>query len=140
MQYFSFTQLDLPYMGVGRNLAYKKQVFVENNGFNDHNHIKSGDDDLFIAGLNSIYSIGTHLSGFTYSKQAKRLSDWVCHKRIHLITSTSYPIKVHFLLMKFFTTQLLFYGVSLGFLFLGQFTLLINNPCSDKMDDHIMDR
>ena len=125
IQYFSFAQLGLPYMGVGRNLAYKKQVFVENNGFNNHNHIRSGDDDLFIVGLGSTYSIGTHLSGFTYSKPARRLSDLVNQKRRHLTTSTSYPIKIQFLLIVIFASQLLFYGVSLGFLFLGQFTILI---------------
>ena len=35
-------------MGVGRNLSYKKTVFFRNKGFTAHNHIPSGDDDLFI--------------------------------------------------------------------------------------------
>ena len=36
------------YMGVGRNLAYRKHLFFDNKGFGSHNHIRSGDDDLFI--------------------------------------------------------------------------------------------
>ena len=35
-----------PYMGVGRNLAYTKQLFVGNNGVKSHSYILSGDDDF----------------------------------------------------------------------------------------------
>ena len=35
-------------MGVGRNLAYKKDEFFKVNGFIDHMKIRSGDDDLFV--------------------------------------------------------------------------------------------
>jgi hypothetical protein len=38
----------MPYMGVGRNLAYKKSLFFKNKGFAAHMHIPSGDDDLFV--------------------------------------------------------------------------------------------
>ncbi|MBT8394757.1 MAG: glycosyltransferase, partial [Bacteroidia bacterium] len=48
IQYFSFTKFGIPYMGVGRNLAYRKDVFYKVNGFVDHMDINSGDDDLFI--------------------------------------------------------------------------------------------
>lgn len=36
------------YMGVGRNLAYKKPLFFKHKGFASHYHINSGDDDLFV--------------------------------------------------------------------------------------------
>ena len=48
MQYFSFALIGKTYMGVGRNLAYKKSLFFDNKGFANHLHIPSGDDDLFI--------------------------------------------------------------------------------------------
>ncbi|HBK82800.1 MAG TPA: glycosyl transferase family 2, partial [Flavobacterium sp.] len=48
IQYFSWAKVGKPYMGVGRNLAYKKSVFFDNRGFMNHMKIKSGDDDLFI--------------------------------------------------------------------------------------------
>jgi len=48
IQYFSYAKIGIPYMGVGRNLAYKKELFFITNGFESHKHIKSGDDDLFI--------------------------------------------------------------------------------------------
>ena len=48
MQYLSFALAGVPYMGVGRNLSYKKNLFLRNKGFSSINHIASGDDDLFI--------------------------------------------------------------------------------------------
>lgn len=37
-----------PYMGVGRNLAYRKSVFTQNKGFGNHQSTLGGDDDLFV--------------------------------------------------------------------------------------------
>jgi poly-beta-1,6-N-acetyl-D-glucosamine synthase len=48
LQYLSFAKAGSPYMGVGRNLGYKKSLFFHNKGFASHYHIDSGDDDLFI--------------------------------------------------------------------------------------------
>jgi poly-beta-1,6-N-acetyl-D-glucosamine synthase len=38
----------MPYMGVGRNLAYRKSFFLERKGFMEHRGVISGDDDLFV--------------------------------------------------------------------------------------------
>jgi cellulose synthase/poly-beta-1,6-N-acetylglucosamine synthase-like glycosyltransferase len=46
--YFSFALAGNAFMGVGRNLAYRKEVFFRHKGFASHQHIMSGDDDLFI--------------------------------------------------------------------------------------------
>jgi glycosyltransferase involved in cell wall biosynthesis len=48
LQYFSFAVLGNPYMGVGRNLAYRKSLFLEKKGFNNFLHVTGGDDDLFV--------------------------------------------------------------------------------------------
>lgn len=48
MQYVSLANAGMPYMGVGRNLAYRKALFLENKGFNGYLHITGGDDDLFV--------------------------------------------------------------------------------------------
>ena len=47
MQYLSWSLAGVTYMGVGRNLAYNRQLFYKNKGFTSHYHIPSGDDDLF---------------------------------------------------------------------------------------------
>src|SRR6185312_2609594 len=48
LQYLSYALAGMPYMGVGRNLSYKKELFFNNKGFSSINHIPGGDDDLFI--------------------------------------------------------------------------------------------
>ena len=48
VNYISFAIKKIPYMGVGRNMAYTKTLFFKGKGFASHLHILSGDDDLFI--------------------------------------------------------------------------------------------
>ena len=48
LNYLSFALKRNPYMGVGRNLAYKKSLFFQHKGFASHMHLQSGDDDLFV--------------------------------------------------------------------------------------------
>lgn len=48
IQYFGFALAGRPYMGVGRNLAYRRNLFLESKGFNEHFDILGGDDDLFV--------------------------------------------------------------------------------------------
>ncbi len=48
LQYFSFALWNAPFMGVGRNLAYRRSFFMEQNAFKDLWHIECGDDDLFV--------------------------------------------------------------------------------------------
>jgi cellulose synthase/poly-beta-1,6-N-acetylglucosamine synthase-like glycosyltransferase len=48
MQYVTLANAGMPYMGVGRNLAYRKALFLENKGFNGYLHLTGGDDDLFV--------------------------------------------------------------------------------------------
>jgi len=48
IQYFSFALMGNPYMGVGRNLAYRKSLFLEVKGFHEFLHVTGGDDDLFV--------------------------------------------------------------------------------------------
>ena len=48
MQYIAYAILGNPYMGVGRNLAYRKSLFLNNKGFNGFLGVTGGDDDLFV--------------------------------------------------------------------------------------------
>ncbi len=50
-EYYAMAKLGMPYMGVGRNLAYRKSVFLKAKGFNDYQSITGGDDDLFVQQL-----------------------------------------------------------------------------------------
>ena len=48
IQFMGLALLNRPYMGTGRNLAYRKSLFLDNKGFNKHLTINGGDDDLFV--------------------------------------------------------------------------------------------
>src|SRR5258708_13255552 len=62
LQYFSYALAGIPYMGVGRNLSYKKHVFLPNKGFAPINHLPGCDAALFINTLanNTNTSILSH--------------------------------------------------------------------------------
>lgn len=48
IQYVGFAGNKLPFMGVGRNLAYRKSFFLNNKGFNGLLKLTGGDDDLWV--------------------------------------------------------------------------------------------
>ncbi len=48
LKFLSMALLGRPYMGIGRNLAYRKELFFRNKGFSSILHIDAGEDDLFI--------------------------------------------------------------------------------------------
>jgi cellulose synthase/poly-beta-1,6-N-acetylglucosamine synthase-like glycosyltransferase len=48
LQYISFGLLKNPYMGVGRNMAYRKSFFLAEKGFNQFMNVTGGDDDLYV--------------------------------------------------------------------------------------------
>ncbi|NDC78554.1 MAG: glycosyltransferase, partial [Chitinophagia bacterium] len=39
LQYLSYGLAGIPYMGVGRNLSYRRELFFRHKGFSSHNHI-----------------------------------------------------------------------------------------------------
>ena len=111
IQYFSYAKIGMPYMGVGRNLAYRKDLFFENSGFMSHMHIKSGDDDLFVNQVanSDNTTICFNKESFTYSEGKSSFKDWLYQKRRHLVTSKYYKPKHKFLLGLFYVSQLLFW-------------------------------
>jgi cellulose synthase/poly-beta-1,6-N-acetylglucosamine synthase-like glycosyltransferase len=111
LQYFSFALGGVPYMGVGRNLAYKKELFFRHKGFLAHQYISSGDDDLFINaaanGKNTAVIIDT--KAFTLSEPKTTWSSWFQQKTRHLTTGKYYRPVHKFLLGLFSASHFLFY-------------------------------
>ena len=118
VQYFSYSRLGQPYMGVGRNLAYTKDLFFEARGFMDHMHIKSGDDDLFVNQIASAENTGICLSknSFTESTSKKTYSDWIVQRRRHISTASHYKTKHKAMLSSFYVSQFLFFALSIALL------------------------
>jgi len=85
MSYFSFAENKKPYMGVGRNLSYRKSLFFKMKGFASHLHIAPGDDDLFIRDAattdNTAYTL--HPDSFVFTKSKTNFGDWFRQKKRH---------------------------------------------------------
>ncbi|MFH1298150.1 MAG: glycosyltransferase [Bacteroidota bacterium] len=111
IQYLSFAMAGIPYMGVGRNLAYKKSLFYEQKGFISHYRISSGDDDLFINRVARKNNTGvqTDPSAFTYSEPEIKFGKWITQKRRHLTTASYYRFWHKFLLGFYGLAQLFFW-------------------------------
>lgn len=111
LQYFSMALAGLPYMGVGRNLSYKKSLFLKNKGFSSHHHIMGGDDDLFInmAANKKNTVINIDKESFTLSVPPRHFREWYHQKQRHYSTSREYKAKHKLLLGGYSFSQFLFY-------------------------------
>lgn len=92
LQYLSFGLFGKPYMGVGRNLAYRKELFFKNKGFAAHSHLVSGDDDLFVNSVASKRNTAVELrhEAHTRSLSEPTFGAWIKQKRRHLTSSPLY--------------------------------------------------
>ena len=92
MQYFGMAMAGVPYMGVGRNLAYRRTYFFDRGGFGPHNHIMSGDDDLFVNRNATADNCSLMLShdSFTRSVAQQNITAWAKQKRRHFSAAAYY--------------------------------------------------
>ena len=126
LQYFSYTKFGFPYMGVGRNLAYRKDEFYKVNGFVDHMDVNSGDDDLFINNIATIDNTAVCYTPYSFTKSLPKTTfkDWFRQKRRHVSTAKRYKLIHKLLLAEFYSSQILFWVLGI-LLILLQFKLNI---------------
>lgn len=119
IQYLSYANAGMPYMGVGRNLAYSSSLYYENNGYMGHINLASGDDDLFVneAATTSNVSVCMDKDAFTYSIPKKSFQDWISQKKRHYTTASFYKLNHRFLLSLYFLSNILFWVLALISLF-----------------------
>ena len=119
IQYLSYALSGMPYMGVGRNLSYKRDVFLRNKGFSSINHIPSGDDDLFINKVATAKNtrIVIDQDAVTLSEPKKTWGEWVRQKTRHFSTAKYYKPKHKFLLGLYTISQFLFYPLFISSFF-----------------------
>ena len=102
-----------PYMGVGRNLAYRKSTFFESGGFSHLMNEQAGDDDLFVNHVATRQNTAVVVSrdSFTWSVSKQTLRDWLQQKRRHLSVSPKYRASTKFRLAVEPVTRGLFYAL-----------------------------
>jgi len=111
IQYISFAIAGFPYMGVGRNLAYKKSLFFKNKGFASHYNLLSGDDDLFVNETANKFNtaVEIHHESFTRSEPKHTWKQWFSQKKRHYTTADRYKARHIFLLGIEHFSRILFY-------------------------------
>jgi len=127
LQYFNMALKGMPYMGVGRNLAYRKSLFFKNKGFASHYGILSGDDDLFVneTASKSNTAIEIHPDSHTFSIPKQSWRSWSKQKKRHFSTANRYKNKHVFWLGLEPLSRLLFY-LTFGYLIgLNIFTIFV---------------
>lgn len=120
IQYLNYAIAGYPYMGVGRNMAYRKSFFEKSKGFSKHLDIQSGDDDLFVndfaKGKNTAVCVSPE--SVTTSEEKKKFSAFLAQKERHLSTSGRYK----------FSSKLLL-GAELGSRFLFYLGIVLTGAC-----------
>lgn len=118
MQYFSFALAGKPYMGVGRNLSYKRSLFYRHKGFINHYHISSGDDDLFInsAATKTNTRIQIDPGSHVFSEPKRTVKSWITQKRRHFTTGRFYKTSNKYLLGSQALSAVLYYASFTGLL------------------------
>lgn len=111
IQYFSYALAGMSYMGVGRNIAFRKSLFMRNNGFDRHLDVKSGSDDLFINETSNSGNVSVQYDpdSFIYTFPSGNIFDFLRQKARHISTSFRYKFYHKFLLGLFSFTHIVFY-------------------------------
>jgi cellulose synthase/poly-beta-1,6-N-acetylglucosamine synthase-like glycosyltransferase len=105
-----------PYMGVGRNLAYRKSLFFESGGFTHLMTNRAGDDDLFInhVATKQNTAVVVKPESYTWSLSKTTIKEWWQQKRRHLSVSPNYKAVTKFRLTLEPLTRGLFYAAVVG--------------------------
>ena len=116
--YFTAALMVKPYMAVGRNMAYKKDLFYKVGGFKNHFHLPSGNDDLFVRDVANFAKteICIHPDSFVFTESAVSFKSFFYKKIRHISTSYYYKLKDKLFLFvdalsRFFYTPLLLFSL-----------------------------
>ena len=90
--YMSFADRGIPFMGAGRNLAYRRSLFFNNKGFANQLHLQSGDDDLFVNQTANKINTAIEIDpdSITVSEPMTTMNSWLRQKRRHLTAGMYY--------------------------------------------------
>ena len=102
LQYMGMARAGHPYMGVGRNLSYRRSTFFNNHGFQGLLDVRAGDDDLFVNKVISNYrkhnrrksnvNVVCNPDALTWSAPKPTWKQWMQQKQRHLSVSNKYTL------------------------------------------------
>ncbi|MFN3402909.1 MAG: glycosyltransferase [Cytophagaceae bacterium] len=122
-QYLSFAIGGHAYMGVGRNLGYKKKLFDRLNGFQGIENHTGGDDDLLIQKMKGRVQATVLLNNDSQvvSIPKKEYKSWFNQKLRHIAAGKQYNLTDKLILGGFSAANLIFYFSFMLLLFLRNF-------------------
>jgi len=127
LQYLGMAVSGKPYMGVGRNLAYRKETFFAHKGFASTLNLISGDDDLFVnqSGNSKNTKIEISPDSITWSEPNTTFSGWFYQKERHLSVSSYYKFSSKYRLSLEPLSRGLFYAALILSFVVGHLIILI---------------
>ncbi len=127
MQYFGFALQGLPYMGVGRNIAWDKEFFLKKDAFKNHYYEQSGSDDLFVNhfGTKQNTKVEFDKKSFTISVPPHSWKEWFVMKKRHFGSAKFYKFKYKFLLSLEPLSRILLILSAIVLFLLTNFNLLV---------------
>lgn len=121
LRYLGFALAGMPYMGIGRNLAYRKELFFKVKGYSTHLNLQRGEDDLFINQIANADNtrVETDAQAIVRMQPVERYKEWKEEKVSYMATARYYKGAQRLLLGLETFTRLLFYGACLSGIVIG---------------------
>ncbi len=121
IRYLGHALASKPYIGIGRNMAYRKELFYQQKGFSAYLNLQRGDDDLFINQVTNKENtrVETDRSSILRMEPIFCYRDWQEEKISYTSTSRYYCGVQKYLNGAETTTRLLFYAAWMATLALG---------------------
>lgn len=121
LRYLGFALVGKPYMGMGRNLAYRKELFFNQKGYSSHLNLQRGEDDLFINQIANGENtrVETDPNAVMRMRPIERYKDWKEEKVSYLGTSAYFRGAQRYLLGFETCTRLLLYATLAATVALG---------------------
>lgn len=113
----AFAAAGLPYMAVGRNMAFHRSVFIKAQQHPAWSKIPSGDDDLLVSfcATKDNFAVVQHPDSFTWTNAEKTLASYLHQKQRHVSTGKFYPFRVKMLLGLWALSLALWWLLSVGY-------------------------
>lgn len=116
MRYLGFALAGKPYMGVGRNLAYRKELFFKQKGYSSYLNLQRGEDDLFVnqASDKGNTRVETDSRAAVRILPVEHKKEWKEEKVSYMATSRHYRGVQRYLNGLETTSRLLFYAACIA--------------------------
>ena len=118
--YLSAALAGRPYMGIGKDLSYRQQLFFRNKGFTSHYGMPEGDDDLFVSQVATRRNTSVHLDAenTVVCASPSSFGTWARQQSRRYTTITRHRRGPKAFAATHYWSQLLFYATFIALFFL----------------------